>query len=256
MNEDANAEPIDVVSDQPITMEEATESSPEPEVQPEQKTDSVQKRMNELTAKRYEQERRAEAAEARITEMEKAQAQTIQPAQAPQRPEDTYDNEAMSQYDSDMLAHTATIAEGAVNKALENNRAQEVQNQQSAAMQQVVSTYSENALNDGVDADKLRVAGQMMYQEGLDPMLEQFILNDPHGGKITEYLYDNPVARHEVLSLDPISGGNKIINEIKALALSTTPKVSNAPEPVPDIRGGGALDKDDFDRKYPGTTFN
>ena len=58
-----------------------------------------------------------------------------------------------------------------------------------------------------------------------------------------------------MLSMDPISAGNMVLTEIKPLALSTTPKVSNAPEPIPDIRGGGATDKDDFERSNPGTTF-
>lgn len=257
MNEDAIAEVVEDVVDQPITMDEAEpESSPEPEEQPVEKIDNVQRRMNTLTAQKYEERRRAEAAESELAKIKEAQAQPDQQvAQAPKRPEDSYDDEAMSQYDSDMVAHNASLVQSEVQKALENNRIQELQGQQSAAMQAVVSTYTTNAINDGVDIDKLRAAEQVINQEGMDPMLANFIMSDPHGGKIVEYLHDNPTVRADLKSLDPISAGNKVINEIKALALSTTPRVSNAPDPIPEIKGGGALDKDDFDRNNPGTTF-
>jgi hypothetical protein len=161
----------------------------------------------------------------------------------------------MSQYDNDMAAHNANMIQSQVQQALENNRNAELQSQQNAAKQQVVSNYTTNAINDGVDIEKLRAAEQVINQEGMNPQLGQFIMNDPHGGKIVEYLHDNPTVRADLMSLDPISAGAKVINEIKALALSTTPRVSNAPDPIPEIRGGGALDKDDFDRKNPGTTF-
>ena len=257
MNEDAIAEDVAIDSDQPITMDEAeTESSPEQEEKPEQKTDGVHKRINELTAKRYEQQRRAEAAESELSELRKAQAQpATEVAQAPQLPEDVYDSEAMAEYHNSMVAHQTTVAQGAVQQALQDTRTQDLQSQQTAAMQQVVSTYTNNAINDGVDMDKLRAAEQVLNQEGIDPGLGQFIMNDPHGGKIAEYLHDNPAVRLDLLDLDPISAGYKIMNEVEALALSTTPKVSNAPDPIPEIRGGGALDKDDFDRNNPGTEF-
>ena len=86
-------------------------------------------------------------------------------------------------------------------------------------------------------------------------MLGRHIMSDPNGGKIVEYLHDNPAEMHDILSLDPMSASIKIANVIKAKALSTTPKVSNAPEPLPNISGGGTLEKDDFERKFPGTEF-
>ena len=43
-----------------------------------------------------------------------------------------------------------------------------------------------------------------------------------------------------------------IATEVKAKALSQTPKVSGAPDPIPEVTGGGYVAVDDFDKKYPG----
>jgi hypothetical protein len=80
-------------------------------------------------------------------------------------------------------------------------------------------------------------------------------MRDQHGPKIAEYLLDNPELRYQILNLDPVSAGVKIMTEVKPKALSQVPKVSNAPDPVPDIVGGGAVDKDEFERLYPDTQF-
>ena len=261
MNEetlDASAEPVEDVVDQPITMEEATpDSSPEQEEKPEQKTDGVQKRINELTAKRYEEQRKAEGLQAELDALraEKPKEVITTPSNAPQLPDDQYDQEAMKAYHNDMLTYTQETATLAAQKTFDDNQKAGAVAQQQTEMQKVVSTYAANAVRDGVDMDKLRAAEQVINQSGISPELGQFIMNDSNGGKIVEYLHDNPSVLHEVLSIDPISAGHKILTEIKPRALSTTPKVSNAPEPVPDIKGGGALDKDDFERSNPGTQF-
>lgn len=256
MNEDATAEPIETVSDQPITMDEATpESSPEQAAEPEQKTDGVQQRINKLTAQKYEQQRRADALERQLAEQKAPQAPIVEPVQAPKMPDDVYDGEAMAQFQQDQASYAATVARQEAQRLFEDNQRQALEQKQQAEVQQAVSNYASNAVRDGVDIDKLRVAEQVLAQEGISPVLGQFIINDPNGGKIAEYLHDNPTVRHEILSLDPITAGHKILSEIKTQALSTTPKVSNAPEPLPEIKGGGALDKDDFERNNPGTTF-
>ena len=257
MNEDAIAEPIESVSDQPLTMDDAEpESSPEQAAEPEQKTDAIQKRMNELTAKRYQEQRRADEAERRLAEYTAAQSvPKAKVDQPPVLPDDMYDSEAVAKYQQDMTAYQVIVAQESAQRVFENNQRASQEAQRAAEMQQVVSTYASNAVRDGVDIDKLRAAEQVLTQEGINPILGQFLVNDSNGGKIVEYLHDNPSVRYELLSLDPINAGNRILTEIKALALSKTPKVSNAPDPIPSIKGGGALDKDDFDRKNPGTTF-
>jgi hypothetical protein len=238
---------------------EEAESSPASEDNHEQKHDATQKRINTLTAKRYEETRRADALELKLAEMEKAQAQPVKPVVstvgAPRMPDDMYDSEAMGQYHNDMVAYSTQVAQQTAASTFEENQKAVQEQKVQANAQQVVSAYSQNAVRDGVDMDKLRVAEQMLNQSGISDNLGQYIMGDPNGGKIVEYLGDNPAEAYELLALDPVSAGIKIANEIKPRALSTTPRVSNAPEPTREIKGGGTLEKDDFERNYPGTTF-
>lgn len=238
---------------------EAAESSPASEENHEEKHNGVQKRINDLTAKRYDEQRRADALEAELNEIKRVQAQPTQPAQttaeAPKMPDHVYDTEAMAKYHQDMVAYSTQVAQQAATSTFEQQQQAAKEQQIKATAQQVVSSYSQNAVRDGVDMDKLRAAEQMLNNGGISDNLGQFIMNDANGGKIVEYLGDNPAEAYELLSLDPVSAGIKIANEIKPRALSTTPRVSNAPEPTPSIKGGGTLEKDDFERNYPNTEF-
>jgi len=247
----------EIVEGQPLTLEGGQpDSSPDTEEKQENKADGIQKRINALTAKRYEEQRRADAAEAKLRELESAKpVEAPQVVDVPSLPEDPYDSEAMAKYHRDMAANQVKVAQDAAKKAFQDSQKVGQEERQKAAQQQVIATYASNAVNDDVDIDKLRAAEAVLGQEGISPMLGQHIMMDKHGGKIAEYLYDNPIVRHELLALDPVSAGIKIANEIKPQALSSTPKVSNAPDPLTDVHGGGVDTKDEFERKYPDTVF-
>lgn len=250
--------PTDVVVETEVKPEVVADSSPASEDNHDKQHDGVQKRFNKLTAQRYEEQRRADAAEAELARIraEKQQPAAELPTSEPTLPEDAYDTEAMQKYHSDMVAYSQQQAVSAVDNRLTERHQQEQDRTQKAAHEKIVNTYVESALRDGVDGDKLQAAGQALNQAGMSNELGAHIMQDANGGKIAEYLYDNPALMHEVLNLDPVSAGIKIANEIKPQVLSTTPKVSSAPAPIPDIQGGGVVEKDDFERDYPGTTFN
>lgn len=239
------------------TNESEPESSPAPvEVQEENKPNVFQERIDKVTAQKYEQQRRADALEAKLREIEASKpAVTPDMPAPPQMPEDVYDSESMQKYHADMVAYTQQAAQIAGEGAYEKRQRLEQERQQQTAMQQVVSTYAQNAVRDGVDMDKLRAAEQVLNESGISPQLGSYIMNDKNGGKIAEYLHDNPAIMHELLSLDPVTAGIKIATELKPKVLSTNPKVTRAPEPPPEISGGGVLDRDDFERRNPGTTF-
>ncbi len=255
-----------VVSDKPITEEVATpdvsaESSPASEEEHESKSGGVQGRINDLTAKRYQQERRANEAE---QELKKLQAQyanntptseSAQSIDAPVLPEDIYDEEAMRKYHVDSQAYYTQTAQGAAKSQFESQQQESAKQAESAKHKISIDSYTTNATRDGVNFDKLLIAEQNLKQNGLSDALGSFLLNDVNGAKVVEYLSDNPAEMHEILSLDPVSAGIRIANEIKPKALSQTPKVSGAPDPIPEVKGGGYIAVDDFDKKYPGAVI-
>ena len=255
----------EVVSEQP-TAEEVNqpeiiaESSPASEENHEQKSNGVQGRINDLTAKRYKEERRANEAEQELATL-KAQYATQTPVapsaqdNAPVLPDDIYDEEAMRKYHTDSQVYNTSTAERFAKSQFETQQQASVQQAQNAKHQANIDTYASNATRDGVDFDKLAIAEQTLKQNGLSNELGNYLLSDPNGAKIVEYLNDNPAEMHEVLKLDPVSAGIRIATEVKAKALSQTPKVSGAPDPIPDVVGGGYVAVDDFSKKYPGAVI-
>jgi hypothetical protein len=255
----------EVVTEQPITEkvvspEIIAESSPASEENHEQKSNGVQGRINDLTAKRYKEERRANEAEQKLATLEAqlaTQTPVVQSAQdnAPVLPEDIYDEEAMRKYHTDSATYTNTVAQNAAKSQFETQQQASAQQAQNAKHQANIDTYASNAARDGVDFDKLAIAEQTLKQNGLSNELGNYLLSDPNGAKIVEYLNDNPAEMYEVLKLDPVSAGIRIATEVKAKALSQTPKVSGAPDPIPEVTGGGYVAVDDFDKKYPGAVI-
>ena len=249
-------------SDKPVVEQEThqpeiiAESSPASEENHEQKTDGVQTRINTLTAKRYQETRRADEAEAELAKL-RSQA-TSQPViqteqlTAPALPEDQFDEDAMREYHKANQKYYTEVAQSAAKNQFESQQANTLKQAQEAKFKTSVDKYSQNAVRDGVDFDKLLVAEKTLKQNGLSNELGQYLLNDTNGAKIVEYLNDNPADMHDILSLDPVSAGIRIATEIKPKVLSSTPKVSGAPDPIPEVKGGGYLKVDDFDKKYPG----
>lgn len=260
MTEDAiNPETESLEQGQPEGLEvQVSDSSPDSGENHEQKHDSVQARINKITAEKYAAKREAEELRKQLEESQKAKADTpsAQPVQSglseePQLPDDIYDEEKMRKYHADMIAYNKKVAEEAgksqYQKQLEEQRNQQEQERQ----QQVVNGWVNNAQKSGVDLDKLAAAEQAITNAGVAPELANHLLADPNGPAIAIHLADNPALMHEVLEMSPIAAAVKIEKEIKAEALSKTPKVSNAPEPLPEINGGGMVEQDEFSRRFP-----
>jgi len=252
-----------VTSDKPVA-EEVTqpeiiaESSPASEVNHEEKSNGVQDRFNKITAKRYQETRRADEAEAKLAELQSQQAnvqapQVTEQLNAPALPEDIYDEEAMRKYHTDSQTYNRQVAESTVQSQFENQQQASKQQDINAKHQIVMDKYAANATRDGVDFDKLLVAERTLKEAGLGNELGSYLMNDNNGAKIVEYLSDNPAEMHDIMQMDSVSAGIRIATEIKPKVLAQTPKVSGAPDPIPDVNGsGGYVEVDDFAKKYPG----
>jgi len=271
MNTDAN-ESIDEgvilpsagsVDDVEANTEIQSTSTPsvEPEGNQEKKPRDFQSRYNQQYKKAFTEERRANEAEEKLAQLQAQLAtqtpatQSAQDTQAPVLPENIYDEDAMRKYHADSQAYNIATAQNAAKSQFESQQQASAQQAQQAQHQATVNTYAENATRDGVNFDKLALAEQTLKQNGLGEQLGSFLINDTNGAKIVEYLADNPAEMHEVLKLDPVSAGIRIANEIKPKVLSQTPKVSGAPDPIPDVTGGGYVAVDDFNKKYPGAVI-
>lgn len=242
---------------EPEQLNEPADSSPDSGENHEEKQNGIQKRFNDLTAKRYQAERERDELAKRLAELEKGNQQ--QPAQVqqeiseikrPEFPSDMYDEEAMRKYHSDMAAYAEQVAEVKAKSFYEGQQKQAQQKSQQDEQTQVLNRYIENAQRSGVDLDKLRGAEQVINQHGISQELAAHLMKDANGPQVITYLADNPAEMYEVLSMSPLEASVKIATDIKAKALSKTPKVSKAPDPQPDLKGGGALEVDEFEKTY------
>ena len=241
------------------SLEAQSNSTPsvEPEENQDKKPRDFQTRFNERAKRAFDAERKAEALEQELAQLKAnppaTQSQPVQDLSAPVLPEDLYDDEAMRKYHTDSQAYNTQVATGAAKSQFESQQQQSMQTAQNAKHKVVTDKYAANAIRDGVDFDKLLIAERALKDNGLGNELGSFLLNDVNGAKIVEYLSDNPAEMHDILQLDPVSAGIRIANEIKPRVLAQTPKVSGAPDPIPEVSGsGGYVEKDDFDKRYPG----
>lgn len=249
-------EPINANDNGAIGTDALAESSPASEENHEQKQDGVQKRINTLTAKKYEAERESERLRAENAALKAEKPVVVDnKLDVPKFPDDVYDQEAMQKYHQSMVTYTNDAANAASDRRFADNQQAAQEASTNAQVQKTVSTYANNAVRDGIDMDKLRVVDQTLNNAGISAELGNYLMQDTNGAKVAEYLSDNPALMHEVFALSPAAGAVKIATEIKALALASTPKVSNAPEPHAEITGGGFTEKDDFDKNYPDAVF-
>ena len=243
---------------EPVT----ADSSPATGENQDNNQNTFQDRINKVTAQKYEQKRRADELEAELNEL-KSKSASAQPVQqdttekvsAPVLPQDMYDEDAMRQYHQDVMKYNQHVAETASRNATKTWEQQQQEQKQKAINQERLNSYQQNAVRDGVDFDKLHAAEQVIVQSGIKPELANYLLEDPNGAKIAVHLADNPAQLYELAGMNPMNAAVKIQSEIKPQALSKTPKVTSAPEPLPEYHGGGHIEKDDFERQNPGTEF-
>ena len=131
-----------------------SESSPDTGENQEEKTSGVQKRINDLTARRYAAERENEQLKQKLAKAE-TQKPVIQQEvlNAPSLPEDTYDQEAMQKYHKDMVAYSTQVAQQAARQTFEESQKSVQQSAQQKQAQDMLSSYAQNAIKDGVDMD-------------------------------------------------------------------------------------------------------
>lgn len=240
------------------------ESSPEAktaasEDKHEEKHDGVQKRINKLTYEKHEGIRQIEQLRAENEALKQAKPVITPPKTealvAPKLPDDMYDGEAMAKYQAEVLQYNTQAASNAANSTFEQRQEQSLKTAQAVEKKKQLNTYVDNAINDGVNMEKLPMIEQTLNNAGINPQLGRYLMSDANGAKVAEYLVDNPAEMYEILQMDPVAAGIKISTEIKPKALSKTPNVSGAPDPIKEVVGGGYVEKDEFDKKYPNAVF-
>lgn len=241
-------------TEEPSLSDISPEQKPQSEENGEEvaKPNKLQERLDKLTAEKYEAKRRADELEAKLKALEANSTQTQLPDDlvAPELPEDTWDNEAMKKYHQDMIQYQRKLAEHAAKSTLSNTEKERRQ----AAMQQeqvkVVQGFAQRAMQNGISIEQLEAAGTGLVNAGLSQELQMLIMEDEAGPQITMHLAKNPDLAYELLTMPTAKAAVKLATQVKQAAIANKPKLSKAPDPLPEGKPASIVERDDFEKKY------
>ena len=216
----------------------------------ERRPNKLQERLDKLTAEKYEAKRRADELEAKLKAIEAQKPVITDDIQPPEIPEDTWDTEAMRKYHRDMIQYQRKLAEQAARQTLNSAETEKRQAMQQQQQGEIVRTFAKRAIQSGVDIEQLQQAGTALANAGMAQDLQLLILEDEAGPLITMHLAKNPELANELLSMSPAKAAVKIATQVKAEAVKAKPKVSKAPDPIPEGKPASIVERDDFDKKY------
>lgn len=222
-----------------------TKATPEPKVQftPEQQA-VFDKVIGEKTFKAREAERKAEAAEAKLREVEARLPKENRPAVPPVP--DPYD----ADYESKIAARDKAISQAAAfdarqetikshHEAAERQRLEAKQ----ADLYKTAVAYKERSDKLGIPAPDLQSAATALSNFGITDDLTQFLLKDDQGPLMTMYLARNPVVLERMAGLSPLEMGHYIASAIKP-QLAAVKTRTQAPDPADVLDGGGSPRKE------------
>ncbi len=196
--------------------------------------------IGEKTFKAREAERKAEAAEKRLQELEAQLPKENRPA-IPSLP-DPYD----ADYSTKIAERDEAIKAAAAFDArqeLVKNQQQHVQRQRVEAQQQELvksaTVYKERSDKLGINPSELQTAANALSSFGISEDLTKFLLKDEQGPLMTMFMARNPIVLERMSGLSPLEMGHYIASEIKP-KLATVKTRTQAPSPADVLDGGGS----------------
>lgn len=233
-----------VVPEVPETIagEEAPTSpddSPDPKEPPK---DDLQKKIADQAYKRRVAEREAENLRKQVAELQ-AKNQPARPV-VPDLVDPLRVNDV--EFRQNVAEREEAIRQAAAHDARQEairsqQQAQEAARQQAQheVLQEQAKTYSARAVQLGVKPEELQAAGKVVGDFGIDSSIAEMILQDDQGPLIVKYLAQNLAELDDLNQLSVPQAAVRIATSIKAKAASLKPRVSNAPDPLKPVRGGG-----------------
>ena len=239
-----------------ISPESEPETETNAEDQPHKAGNKLQERLDKLTAEKYEAKRRADELEARLKQLEGNKPQALpEDLIAPVMPEDTWDAEQMRKYDAEMRDYYRKLAQHEARNVLTSTEQQRKQQLHQAEQAKTVQTFAQRAIKTGISIEQLEAAGTGLVNAGLSQELQMLIMEDEAGPQITMHLAKNPELAYEILSLPPTKAAIKLATSIKAAAIGNKPKVTGAPDPIPEGKPSSMREKSDFESRFPNAKF-
>lgn len=253
----------EVIEDQAIdtgTVENGPDLATGEGENPDINQDAVKKRIDRATHLTHKAERAEKAAK----QESKALQDKLDAIEA-SKPAPTISDIPDREYMSDEEYSTATAkrddevrADAAYRRAADTRNAAAVQRQNDAYAEtnrvrnETIKSYGNRAKELKVTDEQLNTAASVVVDYGMSVEVADFILSDPNGPLITQYLSKNISELSALTQMSPMQAAVMISQTISPKFASTKPVNSQAPDPLRPVRGSGAAPKK---RGATGTTF-
>ena len=247
-----NAEQVEPISELDLKIKEALEEANEesapqleevPEVEkPEEtaeetkpednkpKEDGFQKRINKVTADKWEATRRAEAAEAKLAEM-----QTAPPSTQSGEPQ-------LEDFDYDEQKFNSALIDYKVDLKAQSLQQQQQDSQVKQAKSEATRRFTENSAKFAVDKpDFNEVLGKVPT---LQPAVLDELMSRENGPELAYFLGSHADIADSIINMNPVAAGIKIGEISRKLAEPKQIKPSSAPEPIEAVSSGGTVESD------------
>lgn len=190
---------------------------------------------------------RADTLDAQIAEARKSNADLVIPEVPDQYAED---------YQEKIAERDAAIKQKAGHDAEETRLAEEKTRNDDAKAKAVeetntaqIAVFDANMVALGLDGKAVNTAANKLIEYGISDGLTDFILEDPEGPLMVQYLEANPTVLEELNGMSSLSLFNHINSTVRAKAALLKPKTSDAPDPPIVPTGGGAPEvKEDWEK--------
>ena len=248
---DAGAEPepaqIEATPEATEPAEVGSELATDKPVEDEKNTDGAQKAINKQHYKFKEQQRRADAFEAQLKEVNERLATFEAPkaVDIPAMPDTWDDNYAPLMDARDKAIHAKALRDHSAQADADRGViAQEEARQVEVKKAQVLQDqFAGNAKRLGISSEVLDSAQDAVINYGITPDIANAIIGDTDGPLIVQHLAANPLEMEALVHGSLFEAGQKWA-EIKAKAASMKTKPSAAPAPADSLGGRAAPQSD------------
>jgi hypothetical protein len=156
------------------------------------------------------------------------------PPEVPPRPTPWDPEEKVQAYEEALIRRAQWDAKQAEQQQSVQQQ-QYVQQQEAAReLQKATANYAARAAKQGIKAEELKQAGEIVYNLGINDQVLLYILAEETGPSITTYLARNPDEVEKLQRMMPAQAAAYIAAEIRPKA---TRRRSNAPPPADGVTG-------------------
>lgn len=190
--------------------------------------DNFQKRINKVTADKWEEKRRADALQKKLDDIEAAKPQSSELVEP-----------TLESFEFDDDKYQSALVDYRVDKRLRANDVKQQEDYEVKASEARTAKFLENA--EGLAKEKEDFTEVLRNMPTLQPTVLAAVMEDPKGPELAYYLGKHLDITDKIVSMNPIAAAIEIGRISQRLAEPKQIKPSSAPDPISAVSSGGVV---------------